>query len=129
MTIFLTSHFLEEVDQLAGQVALIDKGKVVIQGTPADLKASVGTSILNIRVSGSETFPPQTVANELRQVASLTRVITDGNLIKVFTSGEDDVLADVRWRLDRLHAPVISLAIAQPTLDDVFLHHIRREGI
>jgi ABC-2 type transport system ATP-binding protein len=127
MTIFLTSHFLEEVDQLAKQVALFDKGRIVIQGTPADLKASIGTSILEITVSPIEAFSPQTVVSELRQIATLGRVITDGNRIKVFTSGGDDVLMDVRRHLDRLRVPVSSLTIAQPTLDDVFLHHIRRE--
>jgi ABC-2 type transport system ATP-binding protein len=127
MTIFLTSHFLEEVDQLADQVALFDKGRIVTQGTPAELKASVGTSILDITVSSTEAFPPQTVANELRQVASLTRVITEGNRVKVFTNSGDDCLINVRRRLELLRVPVSSLTIAQPTLDDVFLHHIRRE--
>lgn len=129
MTIFLTSHFLEEVDQLADQVALFDKGKVVIQGTPADLKSSIGTSILDITLSSVEAFSPQTVVDELRQLASLTRVISEGNRIKVFSSSEGDILVEIRHRLEHLRVPVTSLSIAQPTLDDVFLHHIRREGI
>ena len=126
MTIFLTSHFLEEVDQLAKQVALFDKGKIVTQGSPADLKASIGTSILDIAISDYEKFPPQTVARELRQVSSLTEVLVDGNHIKGF-SAEGDALLDVRQHLDKLNIPVAALTIAQPTLDDVFLHHIRRE--
>lgn len=128
-TVFLTSHFLEEVDHLASQVALIDNGKIVTQGTPAALKAGIGTSILDIRVNGQEALPSQSVINELRQIASLTKVIVDGNLIKAFTNGDGDVFLDVRQRLDRLHISVASLTIAQPTLDDVFLHHIRPEGI
>jgi ABC-2 type transport system ATP-binding protein len=127
MTIFLTSHFLEEVDQLANQVALFNNGRIVTQGTPAELKAGVGTSILDITVSSLEAFPPQVVANELRQVAALTRVITEGNHIKVFTSAGGDILFDVRQHLEHLRVPVASMTIAQPTLDDVFLHHIRRE--
>jgi ABC-2 type transport system ATP-binding protein len=126
MTIFLTSHFLEEVDQLASRVALIDKGKIVAHGTPTDLKASIGTSILDIVIGDLEAFPPQTVATGLRQVPSLTKVILDGNRIKVFAKG--DVLLEVRQHLERARIPVASLTIAQPTLDDVFLHHIKREG-
>jgi ABC-2 type transport system ATP-binding protein len=126
MTIFLTSHFLEEVDQLAHRVALLDNGRIVTEGTPADLKASIGTSILDIIVSDPEGFPLPSVASELRQLRSLSKVIIDSNRIKVYANG-GDVLLDVRQHLERLRVPVASLTIAQPTLDDVFLHHIRRE--
>ena len=126
MTIFLTSHFLEEVDLLANRVALLDNGRIVTEGTPADLKASIGTSILDIVVGDPEAFPLPSVASELRQVRSLSKVIIDSNRIKVFANG-GDVLLDVRQHLERLRVPVASLTIAQPTLDDVFLHHIRRE--
>jgi ABC-2 type transport system ATP-binding protein len=127
MTIFLTSHFLEEVDRLADRVALFDSGKIVIEGTPQELKASVGNSILDITLGAHEAMPPQAVAKELRRIVTLTRVIADGNRLKVFSNSPNDILVDVRQQLDQLRVPVASLTIAQPTLDDVFLHHIRRE--
>jgi ABC-2 type transport system ATP-binding protein len=127
MTIFLTSHFLEEVDRLADRVALFDSGKIVIEGTPQELKASVGNSILDITLGAHEAMPPQAVTKELRRIVTLTRVIADGNRLKVFSNSPNDILVDVRQQLDQLRVPVASLTIAQPTLDDVFLHHIRRE--
>jgi ABC-2 type transport system ATP-binding protein len=127
MTVFLTSHFLEEVDRLADRVALFDQGRIVALGTPETLKASVGAAIFDIAFGIDVVVPTRDVVKELRGMASLTRVIAEGNRIKAFSGGPDDVLLDIKQRLEKLGIHAASLTIAQPTLDDVFLHHIRRE--
>lgn len=126
-TVFLTSHYLDEVDQLADRVAIIDGGKVLVEGTPAELKAGVGSSILDITLRQPGADVLQQVAGLLRDISGLTKVVVTGNRLKSFGSVGDDLLPKVRSNLERLHVTVAALTIAQPTLDDVFFYHIGRE--
>jgi ABC-2 type transport system ATP-binding protein len=127
MTVFLTTHFLEEVDRIANRVALFDSGKVIVEGTPAELKANIGSSILDVTFDPVEALPVQKAAESLRHVAALTKILIDGNRLKLFTNSSDDILAEIRRQLSQLNLPFTSLTIAQPTLDDVFFYHIGQE--
>ncbi len=126
-TVFLTSHHLEEVDQLAHRVAIIDNGRVLVEGTPAELKADVGSSILDITLRQSNGTSLQQVAGLLREIGGLTKVVSTGNRLKSFGSFDDELLPKVRSNLEQLNVTVAALTIAQPTLDDVFFYHIGRE--
>ena len=126
-TVFLTSHYLEEVDQLADRVAIIDDGRVLVEGAPAELKAGVGSSILDITLRRPGADALQQVAGLLRDVSGLTKVVVTGNRLKSFGSFGDDLLPKVRSSLEQLNVTVAALTIAQPTLDDVFFYHIGRE--
>jgi ABC-2 type transport system ATP-binding protein len=127
MTVFLTSHFLEEVDQLADEVALLHNGRVLVEGTPAELKAGVGASILDITLRPAENSFIQHLSEKFRAKPELTRVIVHGNRLKLFCARDDNLLPEIKSELERANAPVAVLAIAQPTLDDVFFYHIGRE--
>lgn len=127
MTVFLTSHFLEEVDQLADEVALLHNGRILVEGSPTELKASVGDSILDITLRPAENSFIQHLAVKLRAKPDLTKVIAHGNRLKLFCARDDNLLPEIKSELERLQAPVAVLAIAQPTLDDVFFYHIGRE--
>lgn len=126
-TVFLTSHYLEEVDQLANRVAIIDSGRVLVEGAPSELKAGVGSSILDITLRQSNGTSLQQVAGLLREIGGLTKVVTTGNRLKSFGSFDDELLPKVRSSLEQLNMTVAALTIAQPTLDDVFFYHIGRE--
>jgi ABC-2 type transport system ATP-binding protein len=126
-TVFLTSHYLEEVDQLAHRVAIIDSGRVLVEGAPAELKAGVGSSILDISLRQSDGTSLQQVAGLLREISGLTKVVTTGNRLKSFGSFDDELLPKVRSSLEQLNMTVAAMTIAQPTLDDVFFYHIGRE--
>lgn len=127
MTVFLTSHFLEEVDQLAHQVAILNHGKILIEGAPAKLKAGIGSAVLDITFRADKIRDIQDVVLKLRQKAGLIRLITNGNRLKIFTIREDDILSELRKDLDGSAASTSSLTIAQPTLDDVFFYHVGQE--
>jgi ABC-2 type transport system ATP-binding protein len=126
-TVFLTSHYLEEVDQLADRVAIIDNGRVLVEGAPVELKAGVGSSILDITLRQSDGTSLQQVAGLLREIGGLTKVVTTGNRLKSFGCFDDELLPKVRSSLEQLNVTVAALTIAQPTLDDVFFYHIGRE--
>lgn len=116
-TILLTTQYLEEADQLADKIVVIDDGKVIAEGTAKQLKAKIGNDRLELTFSDDKTYKAAT--------KTLGNVVIDSNdedrtLVVLIV----DTDSDVRKTLDVLHAAklkVESMAIHKPTLDDVFL--------
>jgi ABC-2 type transport system ATP-binding protein len=116
VTVFLTTQYLEEADALAGRVGIIDHGRIVAEGSPAQLKAQVGRP--NV-----EVVPPDSNERE-RAAAILARFgdpcgSQDGVAVRL-RSGEAD-LAEIVRALDAEELKVEHLQLHQPSLDDVFL--------
>jgi ABC-2 type transport system ATP-binding protein len=117
-TILLTTQYLEEADQLADQIVVIDEGKVIAQGTAAELKRKVGKDRIEL------TFSNQAGLTAAQQV--LGSAVTDTTDDKGFALSLtiNDVNTDMRRLLDELsaaHIKIASIDIHKPTLDDVFL--------
>ncbi|MCA9946028.1 MAG: ATP-binding cassette domain-containing protein [Anaerolineales bacterium] len=125
MTIFLTTHFLEEVDKLAHQVALLNNGQIIAKGTPQELKTSIGAAIVDVTLQ-DDTAVAQT-AKTLQTESSIRKMVQDGNHLKLFTTGENDALLVVKQKLDGLSLVPQALSLTQPTLDDVFFYHLGKE--
>ena len=116
VTVFLTTQYLEEADVLADRVGIIDHGQIVAEGTPAELKASVGRPTV-------EAIPADPAERE-RAAAILARfgepcASESGAAVRLST-GEAD-LAEIVRALDAEHLKVEHLQLHQPSLDDVFL--------
>jgi ABC-2 type transport system ATP-binding protein len=115
ITIFLTTQYLEEADELAGQIALLDEGHIVAQGTPSELKRLVPGG--HIRLEFGEPAHLEQAAERLGDA----RRDPDALALDVPTDGE---VASLRAVLDRLAAASVEVAgvsIHTPDLDDVFL--------
>ncbi|NKR24635.1 ATP-binding cassette domain-containing protein [Rhodococcus hoagii] len=114
VTIFLTTQYLEEADQLADRIALLDQGRLVADGTPADLKQLVPGGHVRLRFAD---------VNELRSAAnSLAGSAPDDETLTLQVPG-DGSIPSLRSILDRLDAEAIEVAdlsIHTPDLDDVF---------
>lgn len=124
-TLLLTSHYLEEVDALADQVAIIDQGRVIASGTPGDLKAQVGGERITLRL---REFTPLAEAQTARQLLAGLPWVQDvivnaaqGNSLNLVTQPIDNALTQVQQALQVAGLPVFSLAQARPSLDDVYL--------
>ncbi len=117
MTIFLTTQYLEEADQLADVVAIIDKGKIVAEGSPARLKAGVGTESINLTFDDRDTA--ERAIEKLSDMAA--RAQADRDTVRLYVSQAANAVPAVVDRLRQVHLNPISLTITQPTLDDVFL--------
>jgi ABC-2 type transport system ATP-binding protein len=117
MTVFLTTQYLEEADVLADRVGIIDHGKIVAEGTPAQLKAEVGRPSV-------EVVPLD--PSQVDQAHAALQTFGDcgrnggGNVTVSLPDGEAQ-LADVIRALDQAHVKLASLNLHNPTLDDVFL--------
>lgn len=117
MTIFLTTQYLEEADELADVVAIIDEGRVVSQGSPARLKAGVGTESINLAFDSRETA--QRAQTELGDIGG--QVQADRDVLRLYMNNAAQAIPAVVNRLQQAELEPISLTLTQPTLDDVFL--------
>jgi ABC-2 type transport system ATP-binding protein len=127
-TVFLTTQYLEEADQLADNVGIIDSGEIVAEGTPEALKAEIGSPHVRLQLEEGSIAAAERVCAEIGRLLPPT----DGRTILVeVENGAADVPRVVR-ALDEAGIGVGSLELVQPTLDDVFVaktgHHLERGG-
>jgi ABC-2 type transport system ATP-binding protein len=125
-TVFLTTQYLEEADQLADRVGIIDDGRMAAEGTPAELKAQVGRPRLELCLAGDGRARADEVLSRFGEVLPGG----DGTVAVAVAAGASGVAPIVR-ALDEAGLAVESLDLHQPTLDDVFVaktgKHLERE--
>jgi ABC-2 type transport system ATP-binding protein len=119
-TLLLTTQYLEEADALADDIAIIDRGKVIANGTADELKAQVGGERVELTVADRSELAK--AAGALRRVAADDPVVDeDSHLVTVQVTGGTRALAEVVRELDAAGVEAQDLALRRPTLDEVFL--------
>jgi ABC-2 type transport system ATP-binding protein len=116
MTIFLTTQYLEEADELADRVGIISEGRLVAEGSPDALKRSIGQDVVVVEAEGDDPSAPDT----LRQLDAVDEVSTAGRTITIGTSDGSSAINAVAIALSRTKLVVKSITVRTPTLDDVF---------
>ena len=121
-TVLLTTQYLEEADRLAGRIAVVDVGRVIAEGTPAELKANLGNTVIEIGMPDEvEALRAQAALAALNGGPEL-----EGTMLRL-SSDSPRVLMDVLRTLDGQRISPSSLTVREPSLDDVFLaltgHH------
>ena len=117
-TVLLTTQYLDEADRLASEIVVVDQGRIIAQGTPQELKAKLGDTVIEMGFEDEETS---------RRVESLladsveSRPEREGTLIRLSSAKGAKVLVEVLRRLDTQGLAPASLAVREPSLDDVFL--------
>jgi ABC-2 type transport system ATP-binding protein len=117
-TIFLTTQYLEEADELCERLAIIDHGELVAQGTPEDLKAEIGKDVVSVELHGADAERTQEVIGEL---PGLDRVIAEQHELALFVEDGASSIAQIVRRLDAADVEVGAISVSRPSLDDVFL--------
>jgi ABC-2 type transport system ATP-binding protein len=127
MTIFLTTQYLEEADALADRVGIIDHGRIIAEGTPAELKRSIGADVVTVRVNNVAT-----ATSTIAALPGVDSVEVRGDEILAATADGPGNVSPIAVALAGADIRVRSLTLREPTLDDVFLtltgQHLDVEG-
>ncbi len=124
-TILLTTHYMDEADQLCRRVAIMDHGKILALGTPGQLKQGVGAdTIVTVKATGD----PEVLAAALqRGVDGVTRTRTVDGGVELHVAGGDRLLPRVVSAAEDGGFEVVDLSVAQPSLETVFINLTGKE--
>ena len=124
-TVLITSHYLEEIDALADRLAIIDKGKVIAEGTPSDLKDKLGGDRVTLRIREftplEEADKAKHILESLPFVDSVIVNTVQGNSLNLIVKPGQSSLSKIEQSLSEADLPTFSLAQSRPSLDDVYL--------
>jgi len=127
VTFFLTTQYLEEADRLADVVAIMDRGRIVAQGSPRELKAGIATDVITVRIEGGEADRERAV-RAVRQIEGVEDVRRVDESVVIYVRDGRRAVARIAVLLEEQSVHVGEMTLAHPTLDDVFLrstgHHI-----
>jgi ABC-2 type transport system ATP-binding protein len=124
VTVLLTTHYLQEADQLADRLAIVDHGRVVVEGTPEELKSELQGDTVVVEVT-SPSIALAAVA-ELARVGGLRHVTSDGVQLRARADSGARSVPAVLAALEDAGITVTSVTVARPTLDDVYLRYVGR---
>jgi ABC-2 type transport system ATP-binding protein len=129
MTIFLTTHYMEEADQLCDRIGIIDGGKIQVIDSPQNMKSAMGNEVISLSIERSES--ENLFLSELEKIELINKINHDQNKITLFASKGTEVIPKIFQISSDLGIKIISISLTQPTLDDVFIsytgHEIREE--
>jgi len=116
-TIFVTTHDMMEADELCDRLAIMDRGKIAISGSPIELKKTVGGDVLTVSTTGAL---PDSIPKELGSVVS-----ADQGTLKILTEDGEKAIPRVTDFLEERGVTVESVSLSRPTLDDVFMKYAK----
>jgi ABC-type multidrug transport system ATPase subunit len=116
-TVLLTTQYLEEADKLADHIVVVDHGRIIAEGTPADLKARVGSTMIEIGLADEgEAVRAKSVLAPFSEDLE-----PDGRIVRLRINDGARVLIDVLRALDAAQLTPATMAVREPSLDDAFL--------
>jgi ABC-2 type transport system ATP-binding protein len=123
MTILLTTHYLEEADRLAAELAIVDRGRIVAEGTPDELKSELRGDTVQIELLESVDGDASAAVS---QVAGIRELTSAGRLLRARVENGAAAIPALITALERGGLGVASATVARPSLDDVYLRHAGR---
>ncbi|HEX6021850.1 MAG TPA: DUF4162 domain-containing protein, partial [Solirubrobacter sp.] len=121
MTILLTTHYLEEADRLASQLAIVDRGRIVARGTPDELKSELHGDTVQVELS-----EPNGAAATALERLGLSDVLLEGKVLHARTANGAAAIPSVLAALEAQGVRAASVTLARPSLDDVYLRYAGR---
>ena len=121
LTVLLTTHYLDEADHLADRLAIVDHGRVVVEGTPDELKNTLRGDSVMVEVADHADGP--VAAQRLSSVDGLHDVTHEGRSVRARANSAAGTIPQVLATLEKAEIAVTSAAVSRPSLDDVYLHY------
>ena len=125
MTIFLTTHYMEEADQLCDRIGIIDDGKIQVIDSPENLKKAMGNEVISIIFEEGENR--DSFLSELEKIEFVNKINKDGSKLTLFASNGTEVIPKIFYISSKLNIKITSISLTQPTLDDVFISYTGHE--
>lgn len=123
MSIFLTTHYMEEADNLCSRIGIIDHGKIQVIDSPQNMKSAMGSEVISLSLENdSDEF-----LTEIKKILQVAKFNHDANKLTLFVSNGADVMPKIFQIFSRLNIKINSISLTQPTLDDVFISYTGRE--
>lgn len=127
MTIFLTTHYLEEAEKLAGRIGILDEGELKVIGTPEGLKAGMGGDSINFVFESSAQLESQSEKwNQFKQKPYVDHLASDRNEVRLYVRNGKDVLLKVLADAESMKLETATVSFSRANLDDVFLKYTGR---
>ena len=124
LTILLTTHYLEEADRLASRLAIVDHGRIVVEGTPDGLKRELRGDAVQVELAEPE--PDARVSGALDRLDTVREVTLEGRSLRARSDSGATAVPSVLAALESAGVKVASVTVARPSLDDVYLRHTGR---
>ena len=124
LTILLTTHYLEEADQLADRLAIVSRGRVVVEGTPDELKQSLDGEVVEVEIGNGAVEDAAAVVRALDEVREVT---LSGRRLRSRVVDGARAVPTILAALDGRGVAVESVTMHRPTLDNVYLHYTGRD--
>ena len=130
MTIFISTHYMEEADNLCDRIGIIDHGKIQVIDTPKSMKSAIGNEIISFNLVNGKGGQ-DTLIDQISKIEFVKEVKNKQDLITVFSTKSNEVIPKIFQASTNLEMRINSLTLKQPTLDDVFISytgHDLRDG-
>jgi ABC-2 type transport system ATP-binding protein len=124
MTVLLTTHYLDEADHLADRLAIVDRGRIVAEGTPDELKSELRGDALAVELA--DPADAGTAAEQLSRLTGIRDLIHEGRILRARAEHGSQALPGLLATLDQSGVAVASATVARPSLDDVYLRYAGR---
>ena len=125
MTIFLTTHYMEEADQLCDRIGIIDGGKIQVIDSPENMKNAMGNEVISIGLEPDVNY--DSFLSRLRKIKFVTMINKDASKLTLFASNGTEVIPKIFQISSELGVKITSISLTQPTLDDVFISYTGHE--
>jgi ABC-2 type transport system ATP-binding protein len=127
LSVLLTTHYLEEADALASRLAIVDRGRVVTEGSPDQLKGELRGDTVSVELDPAVALDAVPGAAEaLRALPAVREVTVDGRTLRARADAGAQAVPAVLAVLDQARVTVAAVTVARPSLDDVYLRHTGR---
>ena len=125
MTIFLSTHYMEEADQLCDRIGIIDGGKIQVIDSPENMKNAMGNEVISIVIEENDSR--DSFLSELHKIESVNKINEDDSKLTLFVSNGTEVIPKVFQISSDIGIKITSISLTQPTLDDVFISYTGHE--
>jgi len=127
MTIFLTTHYMDEADKLCDRIGIIDYGQIKVLGKPNDLKSQIGGDIITLKFTDETNSYADQAVEEIKRLSSIENIVPTKDSFSVVAKDGETTVPKIFEVASNVGATIESISLKRPTLDDVFMAHTGRE--